>query len=229
MNLDWPCNVSSRLSCCHVFLKNDINGLQLFSYYSVREQGQDRDCDGVRQQGRAVWLHQRAPAPERAGDATLLQTDSLRRAPLPQGEKTHTVSMCILFFFLVTLNPPLSLSHTRTPKFCFPSRSMLFVTLTMHLQSQPSSQLICRPNTVCFSWRAGFRESSVSEWRWNTGQFNSSLRSDYRAPNRLGINSVLICRHADGCPEIPPEPLPRDPAPAAPTSTHVPHLANSLL
>lgn len=135
--------------------------------------------------------------------------------------------MC--FFFLVTLNPSLSLSHTRTPRFCFPSRSVPFVTLTMLLQSQPSSQLICRPYTVCFSWRAGFRESSVSEWRWNTGQFNSGLRSDYRAPNRLGINSVLICWHADGCPEIPPEPLPRDSAPAAPTSTHVPHLANSLL
>ncbi len=181
MNLEWLCRLSSHLYCRYygcIFLKVDINGLPIvfLSFLSVWEQGQDRDRDGVCQQGRAVWLHQRAPAPERARDATLLQTDSLRRAPLPQGEKTHTIlyienNVHIHFFFL---NLSLPLSHT--PRLCFPG--MLIVTLTMLLLSQPYSQLICRPYTVCFSWRAGVRESSGSEWRWNTGQFNSGLHSD---------------------------------------------------
>lgn len=39
-------------------------GRSVFVPLSVREQGQDRDRDGVRQQGRAVRLHQRAPTPE---------------------------------------------------------------------------------------------------------------------------------------------------------------------
>lgn len=196
MNLEWLYKLSSHLSCrwyrC-IFLKVDINGLPIvfLSFLSVWEQGQDRDRDGVCQQGRAVWLHQRAPAPERARDATLLQTDSLRRAPLPQSEKTQTVlKKCAHSFFFLNL----SLPRSHTPRLCFPG--VLIVTLTMPLLSQPYSQSICRPCTVCFSWRAGVRESSGSEWRWNTGQFNSGLiQLRYCAPIRPCISSVLICWH----------------------------------
>lgn len=47
-------------------------------------------------------------------------------------------------------------------------------------------------HTLCFSWHSGVRESSVSEWRWNTGQFNSGLQCDYSAPNSPWVNSVLV-------------------------------------
>lgn len=116
-----------------------------------------------------------------------------------------------------------SLTHAQT-LFTRPQHAYCNIN---HAPPQPYSQLICRPYTVCFSWHAGVRESSVSEWRWNTGQFNSSLRSDYSAPNMPCINSGLICWHTVGCPEIPPKLFPRDLAPATPMSTSLPHLSNS--
>lgn len=64
-----------------------VCGSLCFLPLSVREQGQDCDRDGVRQQGRAVRLHQRAPTPERTRDQTLLQADRIRHPLLSQGEK----------------------------------------------------------------------------------------------------------------------------------------------
>lgn len=111
-----------------------------------------------------------------------------------------TLTKTCTFSLLLTLFPLMPLSHSHTPRLCSPG--MLIVTLTV----QPYSRLIHRPSTVCFSWRARLRESSVSEWRWNTGQFNSTY-APITAHHQTGpcINSVLICWHTKACPEIPPK------------------------
>lgn len=106
------------------------------------------------------------------------------------------------------------------PRLCFPARSMLIVTLTMHHHRQPYSRLICRPYDLCFSWPAGFRESCVSERRWNTGRLVSKLCSDCSAPSRPGSYSTLTSH------------VPRYPQSlstgclATPTSTPDPHVSN---
>lgn len=81
------------------------------------------------------------------------------------------------------------------PRLCFPASSMLIVTLTMHHHRQPYSRLICRPYAACFSWPASFRESSVSEGRWNTGHLVSKLCSDYSAPSSYSILASHVPRY----------------------------------
>lgn len=90
----------------------------------------------------------------------------------------------------------------------------------MHHHRQPYSRLICRPYAPCFSWPASFRESCVSEGRWNTGHLVSKLCSDYSAPSRPGSHSILTSN------------VPRYPQSlssgglATPTSTPDPHVSN---
>lgn len=162
------------------------------SLLSVREQGQDRDSDGVCEQGRAVRLHQRAAAPERAGDATLLQTDSLRRAPLPQGEKTHPVT---LFSVLCC---------------------MFIVTPTVHFHNR---LVICRPYTRCFSWPWCTRVICFGmKKEYRPLKFRHTLR--LQGAKQTLHHSVLICWHSNGCPEIPPETFPQRSPPPRALATH---------
>lgn len=58
----------------------------MFCADSVREPGQDRDSDGVRQQRGAVRLHPGEEATDGTRSPKHLQTDHSCRALLPQGD-----------------------------------------------------------------------------------------------------------------------------------------------